>query len=60
MPLHKGILTIPDTKVHGANMGPTWGRQDPGGSHVDHVKLLSGMWSPPYMIIMVADIMTLN
>ena len=25
---------IPDSKVHGANMGPIWGRQDPGGSHV--------------------------
>ena len=24
-----------DSKVHGANMGPIWGRQDPGGSHVD-------------------------
>ena len=26
--------TIPDSKVHGANMGPIWGRQDPGGHHV--------------------------
>ena len=25
----------PDSKVHEAYMGPTWGRQDPGGSHVD-------------------------
>ena len=25
---------IPDNKVHGANMGPIWGRQDPGGPHV--------------------------
>ena len=25
----------PDNKVHGANMGPIWGRQDPGGPHVD-------------------------
>ena len=24
----------PDSKVHGANMGPNWGRQDPGGLHV--------------------------
>ena len=29
----------PDSKVHGAHMGPTWGRQDPGGSHVGHVNL---------------------
>ena len=27
--------SIPDSKVHGANMGPIWGRQDPGGPHVD-------------------------
>ena len=25
---------IPDSKVHGANMGSIWGRQDPGGPHV--------------------------
>ena len=25
---------IPDNKIHGANTGPTWGRQDPGGPHV--------------------------
>ena len=24
-------ISIPDSKVHGANMGPIWGRQDPGG-----------------------------
>ena len=23
----------PDSKVHGANMGPIWGRQVPGGPH---------------------------
>ena len=23
-----------DSKVHWANMGPIWGRQDPGGPHV--------------------------
>ena len=24
----------PDNKVNGTNMGPIWGRQDPGGPHV--------------------------
>ena len=24
----------PDSKAHGASMGPIWGRQDPGGPHV--------------------------
>ena len=25
---------IPDSKVHGANIGPVWGQQDPDGPHV--------------------------
>ena len=29
----------PDSKVHGANMGPIWGRQDPGGPHVGTMTL---------------------
>ena len=29
----------PDSKVHGANMGPTWGRQDPGGPHISHMNI---------------------
>ena len=28
------IGSYPDSKIHGANMGPIWGRQDPGGPHV--------------------------
>ena len=30
---------IPDSKVDGANMGPIWGRQDPGGPHVGPMNL---------------------
>ena len=30
---------IPDSKIHGANMGPTWGRQNPGGPHVAPMNL---------------------
>ena len=33
------LIDIPDSKIHGANMGPTWGRQDPGWPHVGHVNL---------------------
>ena len=29
----------PDSKVHGANMGPIWGRQDPDGAHVGPMNL---------------------
>ena len=28
------LQVYPDSKVHGASMGPIWGRQDPGGPHV--------------------------
>ena len=28
------VDNIPDGKVHGAKMGPIWGRQDPIGPHV--------------------------
>ena len=31
--------SAPDSKVHGADMGPTWLRQDPGGPHVDPMNL---------------------
>ena len=35
---HDNVMTwkfvIPDGKVHGANMGPTWVLSAPGGSHV--------------------------
>ena len=34
---------IPDSKVHGTNMGPIWGRQDPGGPHIGPMTLLSGI-----------------
>ena len=36
--MHHGI---PDSKVHGANMGPIWGRQDPGGPMLVSWTLLS-------------------
>ena len=29
----------PDSKDRGANMGPTWGLQDPGGPYVGHMSL---------------------
>ena len=31
--------SFPDSKVHGAYMGSTWGRQDPGISHVSPMNL---------------------
>ena len=29
----------PESEVYGAKMGPTWGRQDPGGPHVGPINL---------------------
>ena len=36
-----------DSKVHGANMGPIWGRQDPGGPHVGPMNF--AIWACTYM-----------
>ena len=47
---YQGKVITPDSKVHGASMGPVWGRQDPGGLHVDPWTLLSGtesLWEEP-------------
>ena len=42
---HKHTHThTPGSKVHGTNMGPTWGRQDPGGPHVGPMSLLA-IWA---------------
>ena len=57
--LHRLMVSNPDSKVYGANMGPIWGRQDPGGPHVgpmnfatwDHIETLSAL-----LAIFVKDI----
>ena len=35
----------PDSKVHGANMGPIWGQQDPGGPHVGPMNFTIWVWA---------------
>ena len=37
--LHDKFFAFPDSKVRGANMGPTWVRQDPGRPHVGSMNL---------------------
>ena len=32
-------FVIPDSKIHEANVGPTWGRQDQGGPNVGHMNI---------------------
>ena len=33
------LITFPDSKVHAANMGPTWVLSTPGGPHVGPINL---------------------
>ena len=45
----------PDSKIHGAYMGSTWGRQDPGRPHVGPTILaiwavIAAIWLPIYAI----------
>ena len=42
------LQSIPESKVHGANVGPTWGRQDPGGPHVGHMNFVISDMAPIY------------
>ena len=38
--MHYFMISIefsPDSKVHRANVGPIWGRQDPAGPHVGNI-----------------------
>ena len=39
-------LNDPDSKVHRANMGPIWNRQDPGGPHVGPMNF--AIWGSNY------------
>ena len=52
------VLAFPESKVHGANMGPIWGQQDPAGPHVGHINF--AIWVPPiecnHMSIMASQI----
>ena len=52
-PGHQLPRFYPDSKVHGANMGPIWGQQDPGGPHAGPMNFaiwvdmsISGPWIP--------------
>ena len=45
--------TDPDSKVHGANMKPIWGRQDPGGPHVGPINF--PIWEEEQQIIDISE-----
>ena len=43
----------PDSKVHGANVGPIWGRQDPDGPHVCAMNF--AIWVNEHIIISIKN-----
>ena len=55
----------PDSKVHGANMGSIWGRQDPGAPHVGPINIVIWdhnvlMLSPTKSSFLRAEILLVN
>ena len=59
--IHSPSLTILDSKVDGANMGPIWGRQNPGGPHVGPINL--AIWDNidiviPNVLVFVPEVMS--
>ena len=44
-------MDSPDSKVHGANMGPIWGRQDPGGPHVGPMNIAIWAYIPEALVL---------
>ena len=51
------VAAFPDSKVHGVSMGPTWGRQDPGGPNVGPMNLAIwvGSVSSVAVLLLMAD-----
>ena len=45
----------PDSKVHGANMGHIWGRQDPSGPHVGPMNFAIWEYTDDNIDILVAS-----
>ena len=50
MKLH---INRPDNKVHGANMGLIWGRQDQGGPHVGPMNF--AIWATNALVTIKED-----
>ena len=50
------VSRSPDSKVHGANMGPIWVRQDPGGPHICPMNFAS--WVVPLWVVWYLQLYT--
>ena len=55
-----GMEIIPDYKVHGVNMGPIWGRQDPGGPHVGPINFAIWDFIPHFITDEIAPMLGLK
>ena len=55
--VHLFVAIRPESKLHGANMGPIWGRQDPGGPHVGPMNF--AIWAI-YLHVSLADVYVFN
>ena len=52
--LQQYMRLAPDSKLHGANMGPSWGGQDSGGPHVGHMNfVIWGIWARGVRILVI-------
>ena len=51
------FIYTPDSQVHVANMGPTWGRSDPVGPHMGHVNLAIGDTRHPQTNLVTTTVM---
>ena len=52
------VFTTPDSKVHGANMGPIWGRQDPGWPHVGPMNF--AIWDSMEAVVAIMFVLPLT
>ena len=53
------MYNYPDSKAHGANMGPTWVLSAPDGPHVGPMNLAIRALLPAITGILVTDILSL-
>ena len=51
--IYPDVMPFPDSKVHGANMGPIWGKQGPDGPYVGPMNF--AIWDVLKVLLTVVD-----
>ena len=54
------VISYPDSRVHGADIGPIWGRHDPGGPHVGPVNLATCIRADSWPISLPGRIISIH